>query len=38
MKCAVIARHPGEFPLRLMCRVLDVSVAGFYAYLQRPAP
>jgi putative transposase len=32
----VIARHRGEFPVRLMCRVLDVSVAGFYAYLKRP--
>ena len=32
----MIARHRGEFPVRLMCRVLDVSVAGFYAYLERP--
>jgi len=32
----VIARHRGEFQVRLMCRVLDVSVAGFYAYLKRP--
>lgn len=32
----MIARHRGEFPVRLMCRVLDVSVAGFYAYLKRP--
>jgi hypothetical protein len=32
----VIARHRGEFTVRLMCRVLDVSVAGFYAYLKRP--
>jgi putative transposase len=32
----VIARHRGEFPVRLMCRVLEVSVAGFYAYLKRP--
>lgn len=38
MRCAVIARHRGEFPVRLMCRVLEVSVAGFYAYLQRPEP
>ena len=37
MKCAVIARHRDEFPVRLMCRVLAVSVAGFYAYLKRPA-
>lgn len=33
----MIARHRGEFPVRLMCRVLEVSVAGFYAYLKRPA-
>lgn len=38
MRCAVIARHRDEFPVRLMCRVLDVSVSGFYAYLRRPEP
>ena len=38
MRCAVIARHRGEYPGRLMCRVLHVSVAGFSAYLQRPEP
>ena len=32
----MIARHQGEFPVRLMCRVLEVSVAGFYAYRRRP--
>ena len=37
MRCAVIARHRREFKVRLMCRVLEVSVAGFYAYLKRPA-
>ena len=32
----MIARHRGEFPVRLLCRVLEVSVAGFYAYCRRP--
>ena len=36
MRYAVIARHVGEFQVRLMCRVLEVSDAGFYAYLKRP--
>ena len=36
MRCAVIARHRREFTVRLMCHVLEVSVAGFYAYLKRP--
>jgi len=31
VKYAVIARYRGEFPVRLMCRVLEVSPAGFYA-------
>ncbi len=32
----MIARHRDEFAVRLMCRVLEVSVAGFYAYCRRP--
>ena len=36
MRYAVIARHRSEFQVRLMCRVLEVSVAGFYAFLKRP--
>jgi putative transposase len=35
VKYACIARHRGEFPVRLMCRVLQVSRAGFYAAQQR---
>lgn len=35
MKYACIACHRGEFPVRLMCRVLGVSVSGFYAARQR---
>ena len=35
MKYACIARHWGEFPVRLMCRVLRVSVSGFYAAQRR---
>ena len=37
MKYASIARHRAEYPVRLMCRVLAVSPAGFYA-AQRRAP
>ena len=36
MRYAVIHRHRGEFALRLMCRVLDVSPAGYYASRKRP--
>ena len=34
--CAVIARHEDEYPVRLMCRVLAVSLSGYFAYRQRP--
>jgi putative transposase len=37
VRYACIARHQAEYPVRLMCRVLQVSPAGFYA-AQRRAP
>lgn len=36
MKYACIAGHRSEFPVTLMCRVLNVSRSGFYASLERP--
>jgi putative transposase len=36
LKYAVITRHRDEFEVRLMCRVLAVSVSGYYASLHRP--
>ncbi len=36
MRYAVITRHRDEFPVRLMCRVLDVTPSGYYASLTRP--
>lgn len=36
MRYAVITRHRGEFEVRLMCRVLEVSSSGYYTSLKRP--
>jgi len=36
MRIACIAQARGAYPVRLMCRLLGVSVAGFYAAQRRP--
>jgi putative transposase len=35
LRYAVITRHRGEFEVRLMCRVLEVSPSGYYASRKR---
>lgn len=36
MKFCFIREHAEEFPIRRMCRALDVSRSGYYAWLKRP--
>src|SRR5712672_2460738 len=38
LKYACITRHRGEYPVRLMCRVLEVAPAGYYAWRQKASP
>lgn len=38
MRYACVTRHRGEYPLRLMCRAVDVSSAGYSAWRKRTAP
>ena len=36
MRFRAIQRHAGRFPINLMCRMLEVSRGGYYAWLSRP--
>jgi len=36
MKYHFIVQHQQEYPVALMCQVLEVSVSGYYAWKQRP--
>ncbi len=38
MRFAFIAAEKAAFPVRLLCRTLKVSRAGFYAWQTRPPP
>lgn len=38
MKYACITRHRDEYPVRLMCRVLGLAPAGYYAWRKRATP
>ena len=37
MRFALIDAEKAEFPVRTMCRVLDISESGFFSWKGRPA-
>jgi putative transposase len=36
LKYAFIAQHQGEFEVKIMCRVLSISVSAYYQWRKRP--
>jgi putative transposase len=36
MKFQFVAEHQHEYPVTLMCQVLEISVSGYYAWCKRP--
>jgi putative transposase len=36
MKFQFVAEHQHEYPITLMCQVLEISVSGYYAWCKRP--
>ncbi|MEZ4667830.1 MAG: hypothetical protein R3E39_07945 [Anaerolineae bacterium] len=36
MKYAFIAQHQGEYEVKIMCRVLSISLSSYYQWRKRP--